>query len=51
MGSLEKLVALGQGDWKSHSSMQVLEMKEPSPFSGLRGEREDGWEEQVGGAW
>lgn len=50
VGSLEKLVALGQGGWKSHSSMQVLEMKEPSPFSGLRGEREDGWEEQAGGA-
>lgn len=40
VGSLEKLVALGQAGWKSHSSMHVLEMKEPSPFFGLRGEGE-----------
>lgn len=43
-------MAVGQGGLKSHSSMQVLEMKEPSPFSGLRGEGEDGWEEHAGRA-
>lgn len=49
-GHPRNAVAVGQGGLKSHSSMQVLEMKEPSPFSGLRGEGEDGWEEQAGRA-
>lgn len=44
-------VALVQGGPKSHSSLQVLQMKEPSPSSGLRDEGEDEWEEQVGGTW
>lgn len=44
-------MALGQGSLKSHSSMQVLELKEPSPFSGLRGKGENGWKEQAGRAW
>lgn len=44
-------MALDQEGTKSPFSMQVLEIKEPSPFSGLRGEGGDGWEEQVGGAW
>lgn len=50
-GHQRNSVALGQGGPKSHSSMQVLEMKEPSTFSGLRGEGKDGWEDQAGGAW
>ena len=49
-GHPRNAVAVGQGGLKSHSSMQVLEMKEPSPFFGLRGEGEDGWEEQAGRA-
>lgn len=55
-GHQRNSVALGQGGPRSHSSMQVLEIKEPSPWwSGLRGEgedgREDGPEEQLGRAW
>lgn len=49
-GHQRNLVALGQESLKSHSSVQVLEMKQPNPFSRLRGEGEDGWEEQTGRA-
>ena len=49
-GHQRNAVAAGQGGLKSHSRMQVLEIKEPSPSSGLRAEGEDGWEEQAGRA-
>lgn len=42
-------MAVGQGGLKSHSSMQVLEMKEPSPFSGLRGEGRWVWKSRQAG--